>query len=176
MPGSVSEDRVKLAVRDLVGRNPLISVKALQDELKKIGFQTPSGNPLDWRYVAKVVRKLDREKALAVDTQKGNERLAQTKEPYRLITDRLWKIVTGEGAMFPPSNDDIVRAANTIVKLDLAILKAEMDAGIFDRKLGTVDVNLYRKIVRARIRRRSSPQRSSTGACSSTSLSSKGRK
>jgi hypothetical protein len=31
--------------------------------------------------------------------------------------------------------------------MDLAILKAEMDAGIFDRKLGSVDVNMYRGMV-----------------------------
>ena len=77
---SVSEERLKLAVRDVVGRNPLISVRALQNELKEKGFQTQQGNPLGWQYVAKVVRKLNREKAFAVDQQKVNERLAETKE------------------------------------------------------------------------------------------------
>jgi hypothetical protein len=43
-----------------------------------------------------------------------------------------------------PQTQDVIRAVNTIVKLDLAILKAEMDAGIFDRKLGSVDLNIYR--------------------------------
>jgi hypothetical protein len=43
-----------------------------------------------------------------------------------------------------PKNDEIIRAVNTVVKLDLAILKAEMDASIFDRKLGSVDLNIYR--------------------------------
>ena len=43
-----------------------------------------------------------------------------------------------------PENDEIIRAVNTIVKLDLAILKAEMNAGMFERHLGTMDVNVYR--------------------------------
>jgi hypothetical protein len=42
----------------------------------------------------------------------------------------------------PPETDNILKAANTIIKLDLAILKAEMDAGISERKLGTFDVKL----------------------------------
>jgi hypothetical protein len=143
------EQKLKLAIRDVMGKNPLISVYALQKELKNKGFQTYEGNPIEWHYLAKVVRKLNREKALAVDTQKVNERLAETKERYRVITDKLWKIIdwkieyVDEGIGMPQIQD-VIRAANTIVKLDLAILKAEMDAGIFDRKLGTVDVNVYR--------------------------------
>ena len=69
--------------RDVVGSNPLISVRALQNELKEKGFQTQQGNPLDWQYVAKVVRKLNREKALAVDQQKVNERLQRRRNPMR---------------------------------------------------------------------------------------------
>lgn len=146
------EQQLKLAIRNEVARNPVVSVVQLQNALKKRGFQTANGNPLDWRYVSKLLRKLNREKALAVDMQKVNERLAETKERYRVITDKLWKIIDWkieyllEEGIGMPQTQDIVRAANTIVKLDLAILKAEMDAGIFDRKLGTVDVNMYRRI------------------------------
>jgi hypothetical protein len=67
------------------------------------------------------------------------------------IIERLWKIIDwrpdyiNEG-IYPPKNDEIIKAANTIIKLDLAILKSEMDAGIFDRKLGTFDVNVYRNV------------------------------
>jgi hypothetical protein len=48
-------------------RNPLISVVQMQNHLKARGFKTASGNPLDWSYVSKMVRKLNREKALAVN-------------------------------------------------------------------------------------------------------------
>jgi hypothetical protein len=143
------EHLLKLAIRNEIARNPIISVVQLQNALKEHGFQTAQGNPLDWRYVSKLVRKLNREKAIAVDQQKVNERLAITKERYRVMVERLWKIIDWkseyiEQGIWPPKNDEIVRAANTIVKLDLAILKAEMDAGIFDRKLGSVDLNIYR--------------------------------
>lgn len=143
------EVQLKLAIRDLVVRNPLISIHQLRRELVGKGFKTAEGNPLDWYYVAKVLRKLNREKAMAVDEQKIGERLAITKERYRVIIEKLWKIIDwkkeylSEG-IFMPNANDIIRAANTIVKLDLAILQAEMDAGIFERKLGALDMNVYR--------------------------------
>jgi hypothetical protein len=145
------EHQLKLAIRDIVARNPLVSVAALQRDLAERGFKTNQGNTLDWYYVAKVVRKLNREKALAVDTQKIGERLAITKERYRVIIEKLWRIIDWkpeymEQGIAMPVTGEIVRAADTIIKLDLAILKAEMDAGIFDRKLGTVDLNIYRAL------------------------------
>ncbi len=144
------ELQIKLAIRDVVARNPLISVLQLQSVLKERGFKTAEGNPLHWHYVAKLVRKLNREKALAVDLQKVNERIAETKERYRVMIEMLWRIIDyraeylTEYYMSPPSHAEKISAANTLIKLDLAILKAEMDAGIFDRKLGSVDVNVYR--------------------------------
>jgi hypothetical protein len=109
------EQKLKLAVRDLVARNPLTSTHQLCRDLKERGFQTVNGNPLDWYYVDKIVRKLNREKALAVDQQKVNERLAVTKERYRVITDRLWKIIDWKidyllnDGIGMPGNDDIRR-------------------------------------------------------------------
>lgn len=144
------EHQIRLAIRDVVARNPLISVLQLQSVLKERGFKTAEGNALHWHYLAKLVRKLNREKALAVDLQKVNERIAETKERYRIMVEMLWRIIDYKMEyielynLFPPKNDERIKAANTLVKLDLAILKAEMDAGIFDRKLGSVDVNVYR--------------------------------
>jgi hypothetical protein len=58
------EQRLKLAIRDEIGKNPLTSVLQLQSTLKAKGFQTNDGNPLSWHYVAKLIRKLNREKDL----------------------------------------------------------------------------------------------------------------
>jgi hypothetical protein len=144
------EHQLKLAIRDAIARNPLMSVVQLQDALKERGFKTAQGNPLDWRYVSRLVRKLNREKALSVDQQKIQERLAITKERFRVMIETLWRIIEWKSEyidqynIFPPKNEDRIKAINTILKLDLAILKAEMDAGIFERKLGSVDLNVYR--------------------------------
>jgi hypothetical protein len=61
--------------------------------LPRKDFWTANGNPLDWFYGAKLVYKLNREEALAVDTQKIGERLAITKERYRVIIEKLWRII-----------------------------------------------------------------------------------
>ena len=139
-----------MAVRDILARDPLTSVQKLQRDLKHRGFQTAAGNTLDWHYVAKIVRKLGREAAFAVDQQKIEERLAITKERYRLMVERLWPIIDykweylEQFGLYPPKTDEIIKAVNTLMKLDLAILKAEMDAGILERKLGAVDVDVHR--------------------------------
>ena len=145
-----AEFQLKLAIRDIIVRNPLTSVHQLRRDLAERGFKTAQGNPLDWYYVAKVVRKLNREKALAVDQQKINERLGIMKENFRAVIEMLWRIIDykfeymEKYTEYPPKTDEVLKAANTLIKLDLAILKAEMDAGIFDRKLGCVDQNVYR--------------------------------
>jgi hypothetical protein len=139
-----------MAIRDILARDPLTSVQKLQRDLKDRGFQTAAGNPLDWHYVSKIVRKLAREAAFAIDQQKIEERLAITKERYRLMVERLWRIIDykweylEQFGLYPPKTDEVLKAINTLMKLDLAILKAEMDAGIFERKVGTLDVNMYR--------------------------------
>src|SRR5467141_3608050 len=110
------EVQIKHAVRDLIVRNPLISGHQLCRDVAAKGFMTANGNPLGWYYVAKLVRKLNREKALAVDLQKIGERLAITKERYSVIIEKLWKIIdwrpeyAAEGILMPETGE-IIRAA-----------------------------------------------------------------
>jgi hypothetical protein len=40
--------------------------------------------------------------------------------------------------LLPPDAGEIIKAVDTLVKLDIAILKAERDLGILDRKLGSM--------------------------------------
>src|ERR1700730_16491775 len=87
------ENELKLAIRNEIARNPLVSVLALQNALKEKGYHTAQGNTLDWRYVSKLVHKLNREKSVAVDQQKINERLGITKERFRLMLETLWRII-----------------------------------------------------------------------------------
>lgn len=84
-----AEHQLKLAIRNIIVRDPLLSVSALQRALHERGFKTVQGNPLDWYYVAKVVRKLNREKTLAVGSEKINERLAIMKENFRAVIEIL---------------------------------------------------------------------------------------
>src|ERR1700756_929061 len=108
-----TEHQLKLAIRNILARDPLTSVQKLQRDLQKKGFQTAAGNPLDWHYVSKLVRNLAREAAFAVDEQKIGERLAITKESYRLMVERLWRIIDykweylEQFGLYPPKTEEI---------------------------------------------------------------------
>jgi hypothetical protein len=88
-----TEHQLKLAIRDILAYDPLTSVQKLQRDLKTRGFKTANDNPLDWHYVSKLVRKLSREGSVAVDQQKIQDRFAITKERYRVLVERLWRII-----------------------------------------------------------------------------------
>ena len=141
----VYEERIKNEIRDIVVINPMISTLQLQKTLFERGFKSSGGKELKWTYVAKLVNKITKENIAKVDRQKITERLAITKERYRMVFERLMKIAFyskefEKMGMAPPSYRDQIAALNSIIKMDLAILNAEMDAGIFERHIGTLEV------------------------------------
>jgi len=150
---------MKLAIRDSIAIDPLISVSRLQDVLFNKGFKSANNQVLTWHYIAKLVRKINREASERADRQKVTERLSQSKERYRLVFDRLMRIafytedLKKEG-MPPPSYRDQISALNSIVRLDIAILNAEMDAGIFERHIGTLEVDKRNKPIPKEVKER----------------------
>jgi hypothetical protein len=139
------EEKMKRIIRDAIVIDPLISVAKLQDALFEKGYRTTGNNPLDWDYVSKIRQKVHRQSVEAADRQKVNERIAEIKERYRLIFERLIRIafysdeLKKEGVM-PPSYKDQISALREIGKLDIAIFNAELDAGIFERHIGTLEI------------------------------------
>lgn len=139
------EDKLKRAIRDAIVIDPLISVQRLQDALFEKGFRTSSNGVLDWHYVAKMRDKVHRKSIENVDQQKVIERVAEMKERYRLVFERLIRIafysedLKKEGIP-PPSVRDQISALREISRLDVAIFGAELDAGIFERHIGTLEI------------------------------------
>lgn len=142
---SLQEDRIKRAIRDIVTIDPLISIAKIQDALFDKNFKTSQNTPLDWHYLAKLRKKLHRQSVEAVMQQTAVSRIAEFKERYRLVFDRLVRIafytddLKKEGSI-PPSHKDQIAALNSIIKMDLSIFNAELDAGIFERHLGTLEI------------------------------------
>ncbi len=139
------EEKIKRAIRDAVVVDPLISVARLQDALFEKGFKTPNNTPLDWDYVARLRKKIHRQAIENVNRQETSERVAELKEKNRIVFDRLVRIayytddMKKEG-MQPPSYKDVIAALTAMVRLDLMIFNAELDAGIFERHIGTLEV------------------------------------
>lgn len=145
----VQEEKIKRAIRDAIVIDPLISVAKLQDALFDKGYRSINNGVLHWHYVAKLREKIHRQTIENVDRQRVIERVAEMKERYRLAYEQFIRVafqgedLRKEGTIV--STRDRIHALKEIVKLDVAIFKAEMDAGIFDRHLGSVEIELRNK-------------------------------
>jgi len=153
----VQEEKIKRTIRDAIVIDPLISVAKLQDALYDKGYRTANSKPLDWDYVAKMRHKVHRQSIENVDRQEVSTRITEMKERYRLIYEQLIRIayysddLKKEGIP-PPSVRDRVSALREIIKLDVALFGAEMDAGIFNRHLGTLEIDKRNKPLTAEAR------------------------
>ena len=145
-----NENEIIRAVREEIVVNPMISVSLLRQNLKERGIMTFNGNPIDPVYLGRLVRKIQRKAMSESDRARISDRLNNTRERFSVMTDRLmkiafWKPEYIKDGIWPPQTKDIVKALDTIQRMDLALLQAEMDSGVFERHLGSLDVNIARK-------------------------------
>jgi len=125
------EEKIRNKIRDELALKPGIGVTDLQQKLEKV-----FGRTFHHSYLRKLVFKVQREAFIEVDRAKIEERLAFTRENYRMVRERLCDIVYWQSdpekpAERKPSNRDVVEACKNLVMLDLAVLNAEVAAGIY---------------------------------------------
>ena len=140
-----AEEKIMRAVRDSIVIDPLISLLSLQDVLEKKGIKISN-----LHYLSKLIWKINKDLSTQVDRTEITSRIAQLKERQRIVADRLVRIAfytddLKRDGLPPPSYRDQIMAMNAIIKLDLAILGAEMDLGIFERHIGTVGIEARSK-------------------------------
>ncbi len=144
------ENEILKAVREEIIANPMISLRRLQISLKERGFVTYSGNVIEDQYLKKLVRKVSRQAVAQSDQQEIGQRLSQTRQRFEVMMEKLYKIAfwridfIKEGYYMPEYKDQI-KAMDSIAKMDLALLQAEMDAGVFQRHLGKIDIEVARR-------------------------------
>jgi hypothetical protein len=146
----IQEEKIKRAIRDILVVDPLISIAKLQDALYEKGYRSANATVLDWRYVQKLKHKVHRNTVEQVDRAIVSERLAEMKEKNRLMLERLMRIVYYSDEMkkegfTPPTIREQINAINSIVRLDVMVFNSELDAGLFERHLGTLDVEIRNK-------------------------------
>ena len=147
---NTQEEKIKRTIRDAIVIDPLISVAKLQDVLFDKGYRTSNNTPLNKDYIAKLRGKLHRQAIENVDRQKVSERIAELKERYRLVFERLVRIAFHSEDMkkegiAPPSFRDQISALKEITRLDVSLFGAELDAGIFERHIGTLEIEKRNK-------------------------------
>jgi hypothetical protein len=123
------EEQIRRIVRNERAKDPLISVAGLEKALEE-HFQRGFSH----QYVSKIADKVMREALVQADRTKIEHRLNFTRENYRMIRERLMKIVywqPTDTSTRPPLNRDVNEAAKNIVMMDLALLNAEIAAGLY---------------------------------------------
>ena len=141
----VQEERIRRAIRDVAVIDPIISTRKLQDALFEKGFKTSNNTPLDWRYVHKLRNKVHRQVVMEADREQVTDRISELKEKYRVISERLMRIAFytddfKKENMVPPNTKEQLTALNLILKYDFVLFNSQLDAGIFERHLGTLEV------------------------------------
>lgn len=136
------EAELRREIRDARAIDPLISVSSLEQHLEK-----KFNRGFSYRYIAKLADKIARQALIEADRTQIEERLAFTRENYRIVRERLMQIICWQPdpespipieKQRPPYNEDIIDAGKTIVMLDLAILKAEIDNGLYKRPIEVI--------------------------------------
>jgi hypothetical protein len=126
------EEEIRRIVRDQRAKDPLITVSGLEKALEN-HFQRGFSH----QYVTKIADKVAREGLIEIDRTKIEQRMNFTRENYRMMRERLLKIIywKPEDGGKPPINKDVIEAAKNLVMMDLALLQAEAAAGMYKKPI-----------------------------------------
>jgi hypothetical protein len=129
------EAQIRRIIRDERAKDPLITILALQKVLEEKfdrGFAR--------KYVAKLSAKVAKEVMVDIDRTKIETRLNQTREQFRIMRDRLMQIIywkpdpklAAHGIrQKQPYDEDVIAAVKTVATMELALMNAEVQAGIY---------------------------------------------
>lgn len=130
-----NELEVRRAIRDAYAIDPLITQrKVMQFVEKKIG------RAISWDYLTRLLKKVKGDARPRFDKEKLEPRVQEMRETFRIARENLIQIAYGQTLPIPTQGERMT-AWRTIGMLGKLLLDAEMDLGIFDRKLGTLDVD-----------------------------------
>jgi len=127
------EEKIRSTIRDAQAIKPLITVSELHEHL-----ENTFGRGFSRKYVKKLSEKVHRQALIQADRTQLEERMNFTRENYRMMRERLLEIVYWKYDPERPWNkgpyaEDVIDAAKTLVMLDLAIFKAELETGMFKK-------------------------------------------
>lgn len=137
------EENLKRAIRDAIAIDPVAGIHQLTDTLSK-----RLDHSFDPRYIKKLRDKVVRQNLVELDRAKIEERLASTRENYRVIREELFRIIywtpeNGKSGVPKPLAKDRVEAAKSIVMLDLAVLNAEIANGMYKKPIELIAKEIH---------------------------------
>jgi hypothetical protein len=119
-------------VRSLLVQNPMISGEGIRRHLEAQGLI------LDRHYINKLVNAVHSERAKRADTWTLNLALSQFQDAMSEIVRVGWEIASDEFA----DKRARVMALQQIREAQDAVFEKLFDAGVFERKLGTLDATI----------------------------------
>ena len=119
-------------IRSLIVQNPQITQRELKERLEKDGLT------LDRKYLGSLVNGIYAERAHRIDKLTLDRALAGFADAMDEIATRGWEIVNS--AWLDPKAR--VMALKEIREAHNAVFEKLFDAGVFDRKLGTLDATI----------------------------------
>ncbi len=129
------EEYLRSMVRDAIGLDPLITIRNLQNIVE---YNTK--RRISDKYIMRLMHKVQREAVVQSDRTKITERIAGVRLKFEALQKRLTLIaywnplyITRHG-IHKPKQSEQIQAIKTIAQMDLALLKAEMDVGLFEDK------------------------------------------
>ena len=126
---SASKEYLKELVRQAMIRNPRASVTNVKSILDR------NGVVLHRNTVWKHMRGIVRERTERMKHEDAQRAVAEYEDTIAALETELWRMVADREKVSPAIR---TRAIETIAKAKAWVLEKKFDAGIFDRKLGTI--------------------------------------
>lgn len=133
------EEMLKKTIRNAMAINPFISIRGTQALVEQ-----NTGRSISDKYVSRLMQKIRKQAVIQSDRKQMNERLAEVRERFRLLTEYLYRIVYWKweylkdyGVEMPKYKDKLA-AMKLLAQLELALFRAELQAGAFEDQKGTM--------------------------------------
>ncbi|MCX6737876.1 MAG: hypothetical protein NTY11_00395 [Candidatus Parcubacteria bacterium] len=129
------EEFLQNTIRNAIAVNPLVSIRRMQEIVE---YNT--GRSISDKYTSKLMHKIRRRAVIQSDRKQMNERLAEIRERFRVITDDLFRTIywnpdfLKQYGLVHPSYKERLAAMKLLAQLDLALFHAELDAGMFENR------------------------------------------
>lgn len=134
------EEEIKRIIREAIALDPLINITRMQKHLEE-----QFDRSFSFYYVRKLMHKVAAQSRMEADRTQIEQRMYFTRENYRMMRERLLEIVYWKPnpeipieKQRPPYNEDVIEAATKLVMLDLALLKAEIDCGMYKKPVEVI--------------------------------------
>jgi hypothetical protein len=119
-------------IRSILVQNPQTTIEGIKQRLEQQGLV------LDRHYVSKLVGEIHTERTKRANTWMLNHALASLQDQMSEIVKAAWEIVNDPMAR----NMDKTLAMKEIREAHNLIFEKLFDAGVFERKLGTLDATI----------------------------------